>query len=168
MILLVPQTSEMPLFPGFVNHVVYEKPLSLNQLQIQPLDFSRIVDSTWSYIIPGELISQRCKLHLDEDPHDAGHIQKRMKLWAQYYLPVSDIVNSSKAGFANAPCWYEVLSTNHYTSLAHSKLPLRARIMGEMIVQLLELMTLIFLQVKFLKDGILGSRFPKLSQWWER
>lgn len=47
------------------------------------------------------LTSPRCKLHLGEEPNDAGDIQKSIKVLAQA-LPTSDTVSSPKAGFATA------------------------------------------------------------------
>lgn len=105
-----------------------------------------------------KLLSQRCKLHLGEEPDDAGEIQKVIKLWAQNDLPASDAVNPCKAGVVSVPGWCEVL-TGIFNTLGVT----RAQEQHER-AQLLGLMALIFLQVKFLKDGISGSRFPRLFQ----
>lgn len=68
-------------------------------------------DSTWSNVIPGETPMSKMQTHLDEEPDDAGEIQKRLKPWAKYYLPAADAVNSPKADFASVPGWFEVLAT---------------------------------------------------------
>lgn len=74
-----------------------------------------------------KLLSQRCKLHLGEEPDDAGEIQKMIKFWAQNDLPASDAVNPCNAGVVSVPGWCEVLTG----SLTHSELPERRNNMTE-------------------------------------
>lgn len=91
---------------------VYEKPVSLPPLDLRQTMSTICLQTAHGVALPQEnSMSQRCRLHLDEEPDDAGDIQKRMKLKAQYYLPVSDIVNSPQAGFASVPGWCDVWST---------------------------------------------------------